>query len=124
LLAVAELRAVTGRREDATAALEEARAILGPLQAAPALARAGDLADLLVVSVSVANTPAAFPFGLTAREAEVLALLAEGLTDPQIAARLFVSRNTVATHVRAVYGKLGVNTRSAAARLATEHGLA
>jgi DNA-binding NarL/FixJ family response regulator len=54
----------------------------------------------------------------------VLRLLAEGLTDPQIAARLFVSRSTVATHLRAIYGKLGVNTRAAATRLAAAHGLA
>ena len=67
---------------------------------------------------------AALPFGLTTREAEVLSLLAEGLTDPQIAERLYVSRNTVNAHLRAIYGKLGVNTRAAAARLATERGLA
>jgi DNA-binding NarL/FixJ family response regulator len=54
----------------------------------------------------------------------VLRLLDEGLTDLQIAGRLFVSRNTANTHLRAIYGKLDVNTRTAAARLATEHGLA
>ncbi len=64
------------------------------------------------------------PFGLTAREAEVLRLLAEGLTDPQIADRLFVSRHTVNAHTKAIYGKLGVNTRAAAARRAADHGLA
>jgi LuxR family maltose regulon positive regulatory protein len=54
----------------------------------------------------------------------VLRLVAEGLTDPQIAARLFVSRNTVNSHTKAIYGKLGVTNRAAAGRLATEHGLA
>jgi DNA-binding NarL/FixJ family response regulator len=54
----------------------------------------------------------------------VLRLVAEGLTDPQIAARLFVSRSTVATHLRAIFGKLGVNTRAAATRVAAAHRLA
>ncbi len=65
-----------------------------------------------------------YPFGLTAREAEVLRLAAQGLTDPQIGERLFVSRHTVNAHLRGVFGKLGVNTRAAAARLALDHGLA
>ena len=50
-------------------------------------------------------------------------LAAQGLTDPQIAERLFVSRNTVNAHLRNIYGKLDVNTRTAAARLAAEYGL-
>ncbi|MFN8514789.1 MAG: helix-turn-helix transcriptional regulator [Thermomicrobiales bacterium] len=61
---------------------------------------------------------------LTAREAEVLRLVAQGLTDPQIAARLFLSRHTVNSHLKAIYAKLGVNTRAAATRLAADHGLA
>jgi DNA-binding NarL/FixJ family response regulator len=68
--------------------------------------------------------PAAYPAGLTAREAEVLRLVAQGLTDAQVAEQLVVSRRTVSTHLTAIYGKLGVNTRSAATRFAMEHGLA
>jgi DNA-binding CsgD family transcriptional regulator len=67
---------------------------------------------------------AAYPAGLTAREAEVLRLVAQGLTDAQVAEKLIVSRRTVSTHLTAIYGKLGVNTRSAATRFAMEHGLA
>ncbi|HEY0277503.1 MAG TPA: helix-turn-helix transcriptional regulator [Solirubrobacterales bacterium] len=55
---------------------------------------------------------------ITPREAEVLALLAAGLTNDGIAADLGISRNTVARHVEHVYGKLGVHTRVAAARAA------
>jgi len=55
---------------------------------------------------------------------EVLGLLAEGLPDAQIAARLFLSPYTVKAHLRSIYGKLGVSSRSAATRFALEHGLA
>jgi ATP/maltotriose-dependent transcriptional regulator MalT len=63
------------------------------------------------------------PEGLTAREVEVLRLLAGGLTNPQIAERLMVSQTTVNTHVAAIFNKLGVNSRSAATRYAVEHHL-
>lgn len=55
------------------------------------------------------------PAGLTAREAEVLALVAEGLTDAVIAQRLVLSRRTVEHHVAAILAKLGVTSRRAAA---------
>jgi DNA-binding CsgD family transcriptional regulator len=61
---------------------------------------------------------------LTAREIEVLRQVAAGLTDAQIAETLFISPRTVQFHLRAVYGKLGVSSRSAATRYALEHGLA
>jgi DNA-binding CsgD family transcriptional regulator len=56
------------------------------------------------------------PYGLTARQQEVLALLAEGLTDAQIAGRLFVATRTVNHHVAAILTKLGVSSRVEAAR--------
>ncbi len=52
------------------------------------------------------------PAGLTARESEVLALLASGLTNTDIAARLFLSNKTVEHHVSAVLRKLSVGCRS------------
>ena len=58
------------------------------------------------------------PFGLTPRQMEVLALLAEGLTNTEIAARLHLSPKTVDHHVSAVLGKMDVHTREAAAELA------
>jgi predicted ATPase/DNA-binding CsgD family transcriptional regulator len=63
------------------------------------------------------------PAGLTDREVEVLGLVAEGLTDVQIAERLYVSPRTVGWHLRSVYRKLGVGSRTAALRRATELGL-
>ncbi|HEX5506120.1 MAG TPA: helix-turn-helix transcriptional regulator, partial [Thermomicrobiales bacterium] len=126
LLALAELRAATGAHETAGSTLAEARAILGPLDAKPALDRAAALAARLAAPAPAPTPPAppAYPAGLTAREVEVLRLVARGLTDAQVAERLFLSPHTIGAHLRAIYGKLGVTTRSAATRFALEHRLA
>jgi DNA-binding CsgD family transcriptional regulator len=63
------------------------------------------------------------PFGLTARQVEILRLLADGLTNPEIAARLHLSPKTVEHHVSAVLAKLDVNSREAAAQIARQHAL-
>lgn len=120
LLALAALRVAEGHRGEAEATLGEARVLLEPLEARPALARV----EALEMHLAAPAAPATLPFGLTAREAEVLRLVAAGLPDAAVAARLFVSRHTVSTHLRAIYGKLGVTSRTAAARRATDHGLA
>ena len=60
------------------------------------------------------------PAGLTRRELEVLRSLAEGLTNAEIASKLVISEKTVAHHVSAILGKLGVGSRYEAARLAAE----
>lgn len=67
--------------------------------------------------------PPAYPAGLTRREVEVLGLVAAGLTNPQIAQRLFISARTVNAHLNSIYGKCGVNSRSAATRFAVEQDL-
>jgi DNA-binding CsgD family transcriptional regulator/tetratricopeptide (TPR) repeat protein len=61
--------------------------------------------------------------GLTAREVEVLRLVAQGLTDKEVAEQLIVSPRTVTTHLTAIYGKLQINSRSAATRFAVDHDL-
>jgi len=61
--------------------------------------------------------------GLTEREQEVLQLLAEGLTQNAIAAELFISPKTVATHIQRILGKLGVHSRAAAVSRAYRLGL-
>jgi DNA-binding NarL/FixJ family response regulator len=73
-------------------------------------------------SASVASLPPPHA-GLTPRELEVLQLLAQGLTSAQIAEQLIISLLTVNTHVRSIYSKLGVTSRSAATRYAIEHDL-
>jgi DNA-binding CsgD family transcriptional regulator len=63
------------------------------------------------------------PGGLTSREVEVLGLVATGMTNAQVAQRLFLSPRTVETHLTSIYHKVGVTSRSAATRFALEHGL-
>ena len=69
-------------------------------------------------------SPQNYPAGLTAREVEVLRLLAGGLTDLQIAEKLVLSPRTVHAHISSIYSKLGVTSRSTATRYAIEHHLA
>ncbi len=64
-----------------------------------------------------------YPNGLTAREVEVLRLVAQGLTDAQVAEQLVISPSTVNTHLKSIYGKIQVSSRSAATRYAMEHQL-
>jgi len=63
------------------------------------------------------------PAGLTVREVEVLAMLARGLTNKQIAHRLGIAPKTVSSHLEHVYTKLDVGSRAAATLYATQHGL-
>jgi DNA-binding NarL/FixJ family response regulator len=70
-------------------------------------------------------TPAAAhdPNALTPREIEVLRLVAAGLSDAKVAEKLVISSRTVNTHLTSIYGKLGVNSRTAAARCALDRKL-
>src|SRR5262249_44291803 len=69
------------------------------------------------------SAPSTYPGGLTEREVEVLRLVAKGLTIAQIAEQLSMSFHTANAHVRSIYKKLGVTSRSAAVRYALEHHL-
>ena len=62
-------------------------------------------------------------FGLTARERQVLALLAEGATNRQIGAELFIAEKTASVHVSRILTKLGARSRTEAATVAHRHGL-
>jgi DNA-binding CsgD family transcriptional regulator len=120
LLALATLRIAMNRQATAASLLEEVRAICTPLGARPALARADALAAMLAAEpVPVPQSPA----GLSARELEVLRLVAAGLTNAQVAERLFLSPHTINSHLTAIYNKLGVSGRNAATTFAYEHGL-
>jgi non-specific serine/threonine protein kinase len=69
------------------------------------------------------TAPESFPAGLSTREAEVLRLVAAGLTNAEVAAKLFLSTRTVDWHLSSIYRKLGFHSRTEAARFAADHGL-
>jgi DNA-binding NarL/FixJ family response regulator len=83
-----------------------------------------------VVSALSTETPAAapsaeqLPDGLTPREAEVLALIADGLTNSQIAEHLVVSPATVKSHINHLFAKAGIRDRAQAVRYAYSRGIA
>lgn len=120
LLARAELAITNGDGTAAGADLAEVRAICTPLGALPTLARAKTLMARLPRSNSAPSTR---PGDLSEREAEVLRLVAAGLTNAQVAGHLFVSPRTINGHLTNIYAKLGVEGRAAAIRIALERGL-
>lgn len=73
--------------------------------------------------ISAARKPETPKFDLTDREKEVLNLMVDGLSNPQIAACLFVSRSTIKFHVSSILSKLGVSSRTEAVALAIEQQL-
>ena len=74
-------------------------------------------------NAAVSGPPQELPDGLTQREAEILGLIARGLTNPEIAAQLFLSSHTIKTHINRIFTKTGSRDRIAAARYAQEHNL-
>jgi DNA-binding CsgD family transcriptional regulator/tetratricopeptide (TPR) repeat protein len=144
-LRAAEAALVAGDRPAAEAAIgaavRDARRLgAGPLLAAiDGLARRGRLplpADVDAIAAAAASSadvpapsgtvPTATPFadlGLSARESEVLALVAAGRTNGQIAEELFISPKTASVHVTHILDKLGVSSRIEAAMLAARAGL-
>jgi ATP/maltotriose-dependent transcriptional regulator MalT len=119
LLALAELRAAQGKATEATRLLAEVRAITEPLGAAPTLAQVDALAARLAArTVATDRGPR-----LSAREVEVLRLVAAGRSNPEIARDLFISERTVTTHLTHVYEKLAVEGRAQAVDVAIRLGL-
>lgn len=102
--------AAHGRAEEARRLAEEARAIATPIGQARVL----DLVSPIL---------AAGPDNLTERELDVLRLLAVGLSNREIAERLFISANTAANHVRSILLKTGAANRTQAAMYAADHEL-
>jgi HD-GYP domain-containing protein (c-di-GMP phosphodiesterase class II) len=85
---------------------------------------AGEAVDAVLESVGERARPVAeAPAGLTAREIEVLRMLARGMTNKQTGQQLEISPKTVGRHVESIYSKIGASTRAAAALFAVEHDL-
>ncbi len=88
-----------------------------------ALARRGRISLEPIAAEPAASDGANDRFGLTAREREVLQLVADGLTNRQIAEQLFITENTAGVHVSNIIGKLGASGRVEAAAIAHRAGL-
>ncbi|MDQ0863744.1 helix-turn-helix transcriptional regulator [Arthrobacter globiformis] len=133
---LASLCAALGDEESARLEREAARAVFSELGAAPALSALeqplpersvpgapGARAEPLPISkYDAGHSPDAGP--LTARETEVIRLVADGLSNRDIAAELFISEKTVARHLSNIFTKLGLTSRSGATAYAYRHGLA
>jgi non-specific serine/threonine protein kinase len=130
------LRPTANEQADRTSLIEQAGSVMDGEEYAAALARGRSLsiddaithAHALLADGDVWNVPPEKPgglgtVGLTQREQEVLRMLSLGLTDRQIAAKLSLSPRTVGGHVTNLLGKLGVESRTAAAILAIRLGL-
>lgn len=101
--------------------LHDVRLTLTALNARPALARA----DALAARLDATKDPApAYPAGLSAREVEVLRLVVDGLSNAEIADRLFLSTRTVQVHVAHILQKTGAENRAGAVAFALRHALA
>jgi DNA-binding NarL/FixJ family response regulator len=97
--------------------------VLGPQVQAALLAAATPAGPGAAAGPGRPGLAAAPPDGLTQREAEILALIAQGLTNPEIAARLFLSSHTIKTHISRIFAKTGSRDRAAAIGYAHRHNI-
>jgi DNA-binding CsgD family transcriptional regulator len=124
MLRAAQAALAAGDRDGAAHRLQRAAALAEALGAAPLRAEIGDLARggrITLRGDRVGNSSGVHQLGLTAREFEVLRLVAAGRSNPEIAGELFISAKTASVHVSNILAKLGVSNRGEAA--ATAHRL-
>jgi ATP/maltotriose-dependent transcriptional regulator MalT len=114
LVLIARCCRALGDDDSATLELDEARAVFARLGAAP------DLAGVDGLTSRAADGAA---HGLTARELEVLRLVAAGKSNRGVAVALVISEHTVARHMQNIFAKLGVSSRTAASAFAYAHDL-
>jgi LuxR family transcriptional regulator, maltose regulon positive regulatory protein len=119
MLERAVVRRSLGAHSDARALVSEARGMLRAFRDAGAVAERGEAVSRLVAHVSL---PAAGT-DLTEREFDVLRLVEKGLSQREIAQTLFLSYNTIHSHLRSIYRKLGASSREEAIAEARGHGL-
>jgi DNA-binding NarL/FixJ family response regulator len=118
LIDQAEALVMMNANRHARGMLDEAKALCLPMGAVPSLTRIERLA------ARFDDATEGLPAGLSAREVEVLRLVATGLSNVRIAERLFLSPNTVRVHLANIFAKIGVHNRAAATTFARQHGLA
>jgi len=126
MIGLGRVHALTGDHRAATARLRAARALAAEIGNPQRLAEAEAALAEVTRPASAAGVTLAppRPENLTGRQAEVLALLAAGLSNKQIAAELYLSTATVERHLATIYRNLGLGGRVEAARFAMENGLA
>ena len=117
VLELAHLDFASGEFEKAKLTLAEVRTIAEQLDAKPTLERVVELEQRL------SGATPSYPAGLTAREVDVLRLVAQGMSDAQVADELYISPRTVSTHLTSIYTKLQVSSRTAAAIAARDLAL-
>jgi DNA-binding NarL/FixJ family response regulator len=100
------------RRGAAKASVQSAWHMAGDIGAVHLVREAERVARAARLPLPDVETPAPAPLGISPRELEVLRLLADGLTDREVGARLFISHRTVERHVSNLLGKLGVSRRA------------
>jgi LuxR family maltose regulon positive regulatory protein len=121
LIVLADARHAAGDTGGATGALDQADAILERL---PEPGAVPDLAAAVRERLSApARRPVDFGQELSEREVTVLRLLKAGLSQREIAEQLYISHNTVKTHLRTIYRKLGAHSRASALECAKEFGM-
>jgi len=121
--AVATIGARLGEQAFAIARAEGRTMTLEQVLGAPGRATAVTTVSAVQPATPPAKQSHTYPSGLTAREVEVLRMVAQGLSDAQVAERLIISPRTVNTHLTSIYNKLGVESRTAATRYAVDHHL-
>jgi DNA-binding CsgD family transcriptional regulator len=114
--AYARMLLARGRRDRAGQLLGEAAALADGIGLRSLLGR--------IESLGSAASPAHLPGGLSPREAQILRLVASGLSNREIGAALFISEHTAANHIRSILRKTGSANRTEAASYAHRHGLA
>ena len=129
LLGAATAALAAGDREGAALRLRRAATLADRLRATPLATQIAQLSRRARPGDDRAGAPGAdaadsAPFGLTARELEVLQLVAAGRSNREIAAELFISAKTASVHVSNILAKLNVASRGEAAATAYRHGLA
>lgn len=119
---LAEALVAAGDRPAAAAELQAAASEAAVLGTRPLLRAAEDLARRARLDIGL-RVPLDTTASLTARELEVVRLVASGLTNRQVGAQLFISEKTASVHVSRILAKLGVSGRAEAAARATQLGL-
>lgn len=112
---------VLKERDDMEVALSIRSVLRGGAPIDPFIARR--ILELLPAPTPAASSAPASDDALTEREAEILRLVAEGLTNREIAEQIFLSRYTVETHIKHIYRKLAVSSRTGAVHAARSRGL-